>query len=1700
MDGAMFLFEIPQSMDDLTGDMPEDMDEAAAYDKLYHVQQVYPANQLESLIIRAQEDLRTNSSKFILEDFDIFFSVIKHYPSLNQSVRDKAWRLLLKALIKFQLELVEFFEHFHITQRNEYLNELLMLMYLFLTISDFFEDNEMQFNVSESNEENFVGGGGRGKKKKPAGSTSKEYQNNKGQAIKVISRIFMLNLDRLFESPSQLTKLVNLVTKYAYRVLENSAGNRSAFNNFAADVYFIIGTALDRYDHSTTYCMRLIELLQGKEAMIQVVSLLVVNHLKNNHNIQIFEIIQQIKALDLNTLSRDNSASKAVGAFLVEIARHCPEKMYQNLLALVEFLQQEPYTLRNAVLEIIAHIILTMFHMPTKNRDIAIKGKLLNFLYEHIHDSNGYTRSKVLQLWARLVEAGAIPMAKLNEITTCIIGRLDDKTCFVRKNAVHFLTQAVKDNPFALMRSQDLAQFKAYYSSAVEKNAEALEVIRLRQCRLLEEAMRMTGEDAGGEGNEDEAEEEAEEEEEEDADADDEEAAERNRQRQAKRLAREKRKNAKKDREAEDEEDEGDDDDEDGSSAPKRAKLMSQIANQWEELETDFLRFWRRAGKDLDLQAGLEQQQEVLAESSAEQAFAAFRGLLREGQFEKALRLLVAIKSLYPNEAIFQYGKRAAEEGEEADNGTNGEEDEDSGESAADRAPLDFEDHFFLSAITNFSVDFSKQLPYLLSLARRVFLAPLIDFGNAPALEGTGEQPVNDNNNNDNSNQNGLLERFMAEHAGNMAAEMADIERMEAFHLSLHRVLAHIREAQAFLSALSGAVPRICQLLQSKNLPDVLEAITFFKCAFKLQLDKAIIGMQQMLKLIFSNEKTIKEKLVEAFKEIYLNEADDRLRGGRGAEEEEEAAASDEEDGDGGGGQQRSKVIALREVRNLSRLLLTLNQGELLCAEALIRQLYLEGNTFKAMHLQVLWERYSLKLRRTTQEESRAALMLIGMLASARPSLVHNENNLSTLVRVSLEEPRCRDYHLVANTCDVLLCTFTMPSIEGGERWLKLPNDHPLFTRLVAILVDSLARPPGPEEVGEGGENGENAPTTSASTSADLYWFQMAALAVKVIYYYAQQPNGIISGLLADCYRQMNFGGSNTISQRPATPRSGASTPRHSVSGSGGVFSAGGESKPVDERTLARFVALLGNVATSVLIHLDLHLMREVKIRQDAKVKATAAQQEAKQKSKKNRRKTGGGGGRSRTTMASDGSIKSDGSLASEDADDEENIGPNSTEDPIQARITKLCNTGILYGNGILAQFTPLVEAIAADCAGLRYPKTVRIAASLTLAQFMALSLKYSKDQRELLADLLVRSADWEVRSNAIIAFGDLLVRFPNEFVHFTAKIFDRLTDPVLKVASNCLKVLTRLILADMVKPKGNISMIARLITDRSEVIRDTARLFFIELAKKNNAYIYNFLPDIISNLAGKGGMPEADFHEMIRFLFNLLEKARNTETLVVKLCQRFNNSNDERQHRDLSFCLSQLTLTERSLFNLHSNLPCFLHAVTQDAIFDNFKAIFSKFSSSPLQDVNKSLLEEMLAKMTEQRNRGIAQDKKASGEGAADDADAAGDVAAAAAGNSDSEAVPLVGGRRGRPRKANVIIEEQASARPRRGGRGREQPPPPSPPPTRTRPTRARASKAGTATKMSRAERRRRAVESESEEEEEEEEEDNEDTYDFDE
>lgn len=204
----------------------------------------------------------------------------------------------------------------------------------------------------------------------------------------------------------------------------------------------------------------------------------------------------------------------------------------------------------------------------------------------------------------------------------------------------------------------------------------------------------------------------------------------------------------------------------------------------------------------------------------------------------------------------------------------------------------------------------------------------------------------------------------------------------------------------------------------------------------------------------------------------------------------------------------------------------------------------------------------------------------------------------------------------------------------------------------------------------------------------------------------------------------------------------------------------------------------------------------------------------------------------------------------------------------------------------MLSQFTQFIERIADDHNGLNYDYSLRQASCLTMAKFMILSLKYARLHRVALLDILKNTKDGNIRSNVIISFGDLLVRFPNEFEHFTPHIFQCLSDEFYPTKSNALKVLTRLILADMIKPKGNISKIAELIVDDNEQISGMAKLFFVELSKKNNYYIYyNYVLDIISNLCAS--MEEVKFQTMMEFLLEFLEKNKNIEAIVVKLCDR---------------------------------------------------------------------------------------------------------------------------------------------------------------------------------------------------------------------
>ena len=142
-----------------------------------------------------------------------------------------------------------------------------------------------------------------------------------------------------------------------------------------------------------------------------------------------------------------------------------------------------------------------------------------------------------------------------------------------------------------------------------------------------------------------------------------------------------------------------------------------------------------------------------------------------------------------------------------------------------------------------------------------------------------------------------------------------------------------------------------------------------------------------------------------------------------------------------------------------------------------------------------------------------------------------------------------------------------------------------------------------------------------------------------------------------------------------------------------------------------------------------------------------------------------------------------------------------------------------MTGNAsFLSLMAPLVVTVNSNPA--KYPNpALRAAAALCLAEFMLVSQTFCTDNLRLLFTVLEKSPEEVIRSNLVIALGDLNFRFPNQIEPWTPHLYGRLRDTSPMVKRTTLNVLTHLILNDMVKVKGQISDIALCIIDPDQRI-----------------------------------------------------------------------------------------------------------------------------------------------------------------------------------------------------------------------------------------------------------------------------------------
>ncbi|XP_078064647.1 condensin complex subunit 1-like, partial [Mustelus asterias] len=252
--------------------------------------------------------------------------------------------------------------------------------------------------------------------------------------------------------------------------------------------------------------------------------------------------------------------------------------------------------------------------------------------------------------------------------------------------------------------------------------------------------------------------------------------------------------------------------------------------------------------------------------------------------------------------------------------------------------------------------------------------------------------------------------------------ENSEKETPEPSELAKQEVLVqYLKDALTFASKMEGAIEIVSKFLSSKNPSVVQEAIQFFVTISEFGISQALVGMREMLPLVWSKEAGVKEAVTEAYRRLYLN-------------------------------RESSKPQTM--VQNLTALIFDSNMDTIKCLEQLVSA-FVHQNEIEPAVIQLLWERLTEKVT-CSPEERRAAVILLGMAARGEPEIVGS--NLETLYTVGLG-PRVReqaDYQLARDTCLTIgkLSQGRKKLFAGGPVAFRLPADHQLFTHISDSLTE----------------------------------------------------------------------------------------------------------------------------------------------------------------------------------------------------------------------------------------------------------------------------------------------------------------------------------------------------------------------------------------------------------------------------------------------------------------------------------------------------------------------------------------------------------------------------------------------------------------------------------------------------------------------
>ncbi|CAC9473638.1 putative condensin subunit 1 [Leishmania infantum JPCM5] len=247
-----------------------------------------------------------------------------------------------------------------------------------------------------------------------------------------------------------------------------------------------------------------------------------------------------------------------------------------------------------------------------------------------------------------------------------------------------------------------------------------------------------------------------------------------------------------------------------------------------------------------------------------------------------------------------------------------------------------------------------------------------------------------------------------------------------------------------------------------------------------------------------------------------------------------------------------------------------------------------------------------------------------------------------------------------------------------------------------------------------------------------------------------------------------------------------------------------------------------------------------------------------------------------------------------------------------------------------------------------------RVCAVLALCQYMIVNEGFCSEHLSLLFAIVAdKRESWVTKVNVVIALGDLVCVHPNLLGPYlsvpTTGFFKLLVDEDVRVRAVTIQVCSHLVLGEMLRIRDHLYTIVKLVADPDETIANNAVTFVQNLAMKEKEKIGNLIPPLATQLSN--AMPFDKFQLAMRTLLERVEGDKATDSLIDRLCQRFESFSERSKKklavaRNIAFCLSELNYTtERTIKRLTSE-SCYQqyrHWLRCADVYEYFKLIATK-------------------------------------------------------------------------------------------------------------------------------------------------------------